>query len=178
VSTVGNSPEEVSRLLDYNRWANARAIEGAAALTAEELSRSVGGSFTSVLGTLTHLVGAEWVWLERWHGRSPRALPSEFATVEDLRRRLAEVEEGQKAFLAGLTPERLASKITYVNFAGQTWTYALGEAMVHIVNHGTYHRGQVATLLRQLGKKPLSTDYLLYLDGGGAAGAAASTARR
>lgn len=173
MSTVGNSPSEVARLFEYNRWANARAIEGAAALTADELSRSVGGSFTSVLGTLTHLVGAEWVWLERWNGRSPRALPSDFATVDDLRRRLTEVEAGQKAVLDGLTPERLASKITYVNFAGKTWTYALGEAMVHLVNHGTYHRGQVATLLRQLGKKPLSTDYLLYLDGGGAAGAAA-----
>ena len=167
MSTVGNSPAEVARLFDYNRWANARAFEGASALSAEELSRSVGGSFASVLGTLTHLVGAEWVWLERWHGRSPRALPTDFATVDDLRRRLAEVEEGQEAVLAGLTPERLASKITYVNFAGQTWTYALGEAMVHLVNHGTYHRGQVATLLRQLAKKPLSTDYLLYLDGGG-----------
>ncbi len=156
----------------YNRWANARAFEGAAALTAEELSRSVGGSFTSVLGTLTHLVGAEWVWLERWHGRSPRAIPSDFKSVNDLRERLTAVEEGQEGLLAGLTPERLASKITYVNFAGQTWTYALGEAMVHLVNHGTYHRGQVASLLRQLGKKPLSTDYLLYLDGG-AAGAPA-----
>jgi uncharacterized damage-inducible protein DinB len=175
MSTVGNSPDEVTRLFAYNRWANARAFEGAASLTAEELSRSIGGSFTSVLGTLTHLVGAEWVWLERWHGRSPRALPSDFTSVKDLRERLTAVEEGQKAVLAGLTPERLASKITYVNFAGQTFAYALGEAMVHLVNHGTYHRGQVATLLRQLGKKPLSTDYLLYLDGGGGA---ASTARR
>lgn len=175
MSTVGNSPDEVTRLFDYSRWANGRAIEGAAALTAEELARSVGGSFTSVLGTLTHLVGAEWVWLERWHARSPRALPTDFATVEDLRRRLAEVEEGQKAVLGALTPDRLASKITYVNFAGQTLTYALGDAMVHLVNHGTYHRGQVATLLRQLGKKPLSTDFLLYLEGGGAASA---TSRR
>ena len=173
MSTVGSSPEEVARLFDYNRWANGRAFEGAAALTAEELSRSIGGSFTSVLGTLTHLVGAEWVWLERWHGRSPRALPTDFATVEDLRRRLTEVEEGQKAVLGALTSERLASMITYVNFAGQTWTYALGDALVHLVNHGTYHRGQVATLLRQLGKKPLSTDFLLYLDGGGGVPAAA-----
>jgi len=176
MSTVGNSPDEVARLFAYNRWANARAFEGTAALTAEELSRSVGGSFTSVLGTLMHLVGAEWVWLERWHGRSPRALPSDFTSVQDLRGRLTAVEEGQTAILSGLTPERLAAKITYVNFAGQTFVYALGEAMVHLVNHGTYHRGQVATLLRQLGKKPLSSDYLLYLDGGG--GGAASSSRR
>jgi uncharacterized damage-inducible protein DinB len=176
VSTVGSSPAEVARLFDYNRWANARAFEGAAGLSEEELGRSLGGSFTSVLGTLTHLVGAEWVWLERWHGRSPRALPSDFTSVNDLRQRLTAIEEGQKSVLDALTPERLGSKVTYVNFAGQTCTYTFGEAMVHLVNHGTYHRGQVATLLRQLGKKPLSTDYLLYLDGGG--GAPGSTARR
>jgi uncharacterized damage-inducible protein DinB len=96
--------------------------------------------------------------------------------VNDLRQRLTAIEEGQKSVLDALTPERLGSKVTYVNFAGQTCTYTFGEAMVHLVNHGTYHRGQVATLLRQLGKKPLSTDYLLYLDGSG--GAPGSTARR
>ena len=98
---------------------------------------------------------------------SPRALPSGFTSVDDLRHRLEEVEAGQKSFLGELTPARLETKITYVNFAGETWTYALGDMLVHVVNHATYHRGQVATLLRQLGKKPLSTDYLLYLDGKG-----------
>ena len=51
-----------------------------------------------------------------------------------------------------------------MSFKGDTFTRPLGETLVHIVNHGTYHRGQVATLLRQLGKIPASTDYLLYLD--------------
>jgi uncharacterized damage-inducible protein DinB len=159
--------EELGRLYAYNRWANARAFESASALTAEELRREVGGSFATVLGTFTHLVGAEWVWLERWHGRSPRALPTGFSTLEELRVSLSEVEAGQVEVLAALTPERLAERITYVNFAGQTWTYALADMLVHLVNHGTYHRGQIATLLRQLGGKPLSTDYLLYLDSKG-----------
>jgi uncharacterized damage-inducible protein DinB len=158
---------EISDLYAYNRWANARTLEAASALSSEELSRSVGGSFSTALGTLAHLVGAEWVWLERWRGGSPRALPVGFASVEDLRRRLGEIETGQKALLADLTPARLETKITYVNFAGETWTYALGDMLVHVVNHASYHRGQVATLLRQLGQKPLSTDYLLYLDGKG-----------
>jgi uncharacterized damage-inducible protein DinB len=165
VSAVGRSPEEHAGLFAYNRWANARAFESASMLTPEELSRQVGGSFSSVLGTLTHLVGAEWAWLERWHGRSPKALPTGFSSLEDLRGRLSEIEAGQKSFLATLPPERFGERITYVNFAGQTWTYALGEMLVHLVNHGTYHRGQVATLVRQLGGKPISTDYLLYLDG-------------
>jgi uncharacterized damage-inducible protein DinB len=158
---------ESEELYAYNRWANARTLEGASGLSPEELSRAVGGSFSTVLGTLTHLVGAEWLWLERWRGASPRALPGGFTGLEDLRGRLAEVEAGQKELLGGLTSDGLKTKITYVNFAGETRTYALGDLLVHVVNHGTYHRGQVATLLRQLGKKPLSTDYLLYLDGKG-----------
>jgi uncharacterized damage-inducible protein DinB len=166
VSTVGNSPDEVSRLFAYNRWANARAFEGAAALTADELSRSVGGSFTSVLGTLTHLVGAEWVWLERWHGRSPGALPaSQVASdLAALRGKWEKVHEAHRIFVESLTADRLTEPLTYVNFAGQNWTYPLGEVLIHVANHGTYHRGQVATLLRQLGKTPASTDYLRYLD--------------
>jgi uncharacterized damage-inducible protein DinB len=161
------SVPEISELYAYNRWANARTLEACASLSAGELEREVGGSFGTVLGTLTHLIGAEWAWLERWQGRSPRALPTGFAGLEDLRTRLAEVETGQKRVLETLTPARLAEEISYVNFAGATYTYALGDMLVHVVNHGTYHRGQVATLLRQLGKKPLSTDYLLYLDGKG-----------
>jgi uncharacterized damage-inducible protein DinB len=159
------SVAEIERLFAYNRWANARSFEAASALSPEELGREVGGSFASVLGTLTHLVGAEWVWLERWHGRSPRAIPQGFAGLAELRSRLAEVEAGQERFLSGLTPERLETEIAYVNFKGESWRYPLGEALVHLVNHGTYHRGQVTTLLRQLGKPALATDYLLFLDG-------------
>lgn len=69
-----------------------------------------------------------------------------------------------RTFAESLTAERMAEPLTYVNFKGNTFTYPLGETLVHIANHGTYHRGQVATLLRQLGKTPVSTDYLLYLD--------------
>ena len=54
----------------------------------------------------------------------------------------------------------------WVRLAGQTWTYPIGEALVHVANHGTYHRGQVATLLRQLGQKAASTDYLRWIDAG------------
>ncbi len=161
----GRSPEDFAQLNAFNRWANGQTLESCAALSPEELEREVGGSFGSILGTLTHLVGADWVWLERFHGRSPRSLSTGFGGLEELRSRVAEIERGQQSVLSSLTPERLAAKITYVNFAGATFSYTLADAMIHVVNHGSYHRGQIATMLRQLGKRPLSTDYLLYLDG-------------
>ena len=162
------SPEQIATLFAYTRWATAKTLESAAPLSADEFLRNIGGSFGSVQSTLAHLYGADWVWLERCHGRSPRALPKaeELESFDALRSRWNDVQERQRAFVETLRPDRMDDLLTYVNFAGQTWTYPLGEALVHVANHGTYHRGQVATLLRQLGKTAVSTDYLRWIDAG------------
>ena len=160
---------EISKLFDYNRWANARTVEPVASLSAEEFGRKLGGSFPSVRETLAHIYAAEWIWLERWHGRSPRALPTarEVPSLEALKEKWGSVEDGQRGFVEGLTEARMEESVSYVNTKGEKWAYPLGEMLVHIVNHSTYHRGQVATMLRQLGKTPLPTDYLVFLDGAG-----------
>jgi uncharacterized damage-inducible protein DinB len=158
------SPEDVAKLFAYGRWANALVLDSAALLTPEEFTRQIGGSFGSVQGTLAHLYGADWVWLERFHGRSPRAMPeTDVTALATLRARWEEVEEGLRAFAAGLTPERIAQPLSYVSFKGDPFKYPLGETLTHLANHGTYHRGQVATLMRQLGKSPVATDYSRYL---------------
>ncbi len=117
-------------------------------------------------GTLFHIYGADWVWLERFHGRSPRAMPEgeERLALDALTRKWREVEAGQDAFIASLTQERMEEPLSYVAFSGDGFTRRLGDALLHLANHGTYHRGQVATLLRQLGHKPASTDYLRFID--------------
>ena len=162
------SSQAISKLFAYNRWANARTLDSVSALTGEEYGRTLGGSFPSVAGTLAHIYAAEWIWLERWQGLSPRGLPSaqEVATLTALREKWNAVEVRRTAFLEGLTEARMAEVVSYVNVKGETWRYPLGEMLVHLVNHSTYHRGQVATMLRQLGKTPEPTDYLLFLDGG------------
>lgn len=156
----------VRALYDYNRWANARVLEAASALNPEQFTRDLGNSFHSVHDTLAHILGAEWIWLERWKGTSPKSLlnASDFPSVEALKTRWNEVESDRAQFILGITPEHLERVISYVNTRGQTFAYPLGEMMVHVVNHSTYHRGQIATLLRQLGAKPESTDLLLYRD--------------
>ena len=150
----------------FGRWANQTIVESVAALTPEEYARPIGGSFGSVQATLFHIYGADWVWLERFHGRSPRAMPpgDDLTALDALTRRWREVEAGQDAFIALLTQARLAEPLSYVSFAGDSFTRELGDALLHLANHGTYHRGQVATLLRQLGKKATSTDYLRFID--------------
>jgi uncharacterized damage-inducible protein DinB len=163
------SPEGIAKLFAYTRWAYEKTFESLVPLSEEEFNREIGGSFGSIQGTLTHVYGAEWVWLERLHGRSPRALPEgqKGWTLPDFREKWKPVEAGHQAFVDRVTPEHLAQPLTYVNFAGQTCTYSQADALVHVVNHGTYHRGQIATMLRQLGHKPIPTDYLRYIDAGG-----------
>ena len=150
----------------FGRWANRTILESVAALTPEEYARPIGGSFGSVQGTLFHLYGAEWVWLERFRGRSPRDMPAgdDLAELGALARKWREVEAGQDAYIATLTPERLAEPLSYVSFSGDRFTRHLGDALLHLANHGTYHRGQVATLLRQFGRQAVPTDYLRFID--------------
>ncbi len=159
----------IQELYGYNRWANGRALAAASRLTAEQLMKDVGSSFRSVRDTLAHILGAEWIWLMRWNSTSPRALlsPTEFPSVAALEARWAEVETGQRQFLDSLTDESLTQPLAYVNTKGQRWQYPLWQTLVHAVNHSTYHRGQVTTMLRQLGAEPVATDFLVCYDVGG-----------
>jgi uncharacterized damage-inducible protein DinB len=158
----------VNELFDYNYWARDRQLHACAALTQEQFLRPLGSSFSSIRDNLAHLVGVEWLWLERWRGRSPRSLlpPDEFPAVAAVSDRWHVVEGKMREYLAGLTEETLASPVAYVNFRGQTWTYTLWRTMAHLLNHQSYHRGQVATLLRQLGVPPPGVDFLVAHDAG------------
>jgi len=166
---VSRSPEEISKLFAYNQWANERTLSAASALSPEELTRKLGGSFPSVHGTLAHIYAAEWIWLERWQGRSPRALPAiaEVPDLDTLQEKWRRVGREQTSYVERVTAARLVEIVTYVNVAGKTWSYPLHELLVHGVNHSTYHRGQVVTMVRQLGKSVEATDYLLFLDSRG-----------
>lgn len=156
----------IRELYQYNRWANNRLLEAVAPLKADEFTRNLGSSYPSLRDTLVHIVWAEWVWLQRWNGSSPRAAfqPVDFPDLNAVRARWSELEAGQLGFLETVTPERLLAVVSYVNLKGQTWQYPLWRQMYHVVNHSTYHRGQVTTMLRQLGAQSVATDFLVYDD--------------
>jgi uncharacterized damage-inducible protein DinB len=167
VEDEGMNAKEFQQLFEYDVWANAHVLDAAAKLTAAEFTRDLGNSFPSVRDTLVHLLFAEWVWLRRWRGESPRVVfdPAEYADVEAVRARLSEVEQERAEFVAGLDEASLEQMLAYTNTKGEEWRYPLARMMQHVVNHSTYHRGQVVTMLRQLGKSAPSTDFLYYLDG-------------
>jgi uncharacterized damage-inducible protein DinB len=157
---------ELRLLHAYNQWANRRVLDAAAAVPGAALRRDLGSSYRSVWDTLVHIVWAEWRWLGRWQRlpRGPGADPSECADLRALHDRWRAIAAEQRAFVDALTAPSLDEAITYENPAGVRWTYSLQLMLQHVVNHSTYHRGQVTTMLRQLGAEPASTDLLLYID--------------
>ena len=156
----------IHKLYAYNRWANDRTLSSVADLNMEEFTRKFSVSFGSVQGTLAHILGVEWLYLQRWRGTFPTSLPKgeEFPDIAHLRSYWQSILSDQANFLDNLTEEKLGEELSYVNMSGHKYTYPLADIMQHVVNHSTYHRGQVVSLLRVLDKKPLATDYLLYCD--------------
>lgn len=143
-------------LLDYHYWARDRVLAAAGALTPEQFTRDLGSSFRSVRDTLAHTFAAEWAWYERWQGRSPTALLSadRFPDVPTLQSAWTEHEAKMRAFLDALGDEGVHRVFEYKLLSGQAGATPLGEMLQHVVNHGSYHRGQVTTMLRQLGASP------------------------
>ena len=159
--------QDIVTLYDYNAWANTRILRAVEPLASEAFLRDLKNSFPSVLDTLAHILGAEWIWLRRWHGESPSQIlpPADFPTVAGLKDRYAAVEKERRVFLGGISEERLPQPFQYKDIAGKTHSLALVHSLQHVVNHGTYHRGQITTMLRQLGATPVSTDMSrFYMD--------------
>ena len=159
------TPEYIRVLLDYNYWARDRALASAGQLSSEQLSRNLGSSFGSVLDTLVHMYFAEWIWYRRWQGESPSARPdtSQLVSVAVLREAWTPLEQQIRSCIEGLGAEGLGRMLEYTSMNGQVSTSTFWQMIVHVVNHGTYHRGQVATMLRQLGATPAqSTDMIVF----------------
>jgi uncharacterized damage-inducible protein DinB len=151
-------------LLDYNYWARDRALASAEPLSPEEVSRAMGSSFPSVLDTLVHIYSAEWIWYRRWQGESSaRPDATRLVSVAALRAAWLPLEQQIRSFVDGLGPAGLSRIVDYKTLGGQPSASPYWQMIVHVVNHGTYHRGQVASLLRQLGAKPAqSTDMIQF----------------
>ncbi len=156
--------DALRRLLEYTSWADHRVLRAAATLTPDDFKRDLGASHGGVRGTLAHLLGAHWVWLERFKGVSPTQGwdEGEFPDVLALSERWRAFEAHRDAWFRGLRLEAVSKKITYRNFKGDSFTAPLWQLVQHVVNHATFHRGQAVGMLRQLGAKPPVTDLVVW----------------
>jgi uncharacterized damage-inducible protein DinB len=154
-------------LYRYNRWANGEVFTTVFGLRPDQFIQDFKSSYGSIRNTLTHIVWAEWIWLKRWKGMSPKILWefSEFPDVPALKAKWLEVEKEQAEFVRALSDQDLQRIVAYQNLQDQFWEEPLWQPMAHLVNHSTYHRGQVTTLIRNTtGTSPVPTDFLLYID--------------
>jgi uncharacterized damage-inducible protein DinB len=156
--------DDAVRLFDYTVWANHRVLRSAATLSVDDFKRDLRSSHGGVRGTLTHAMGAEWIWLERFKGVShTRGIDEgEFPDVVALRDRWTLIEGHRRDWLASLRESDLSAIVSYRTLAGAEFADPLWRLVQHVVNHTTYHRGQVITLLRQLGTWVVSTDLVLW----------------
>jgi uncharacterized damage-inducible protein DinB len=164
--------DDIRLLYEYDRWANNRVLQAVSALSVEQFTRDLGGSFRSVRDTLVHIVAGESGWLAYWKEPSPspafladlRARRdaifnlAAFPNVAAVQLKWAEIEKEQTEFVNRLTNESLEKMVPF-----RTTQIRLAHLMQHLANHSTYHRGQVALMMRQLDAAPVATDFHVFL---------------
>src|SRR5436190_6424215 len=147
---------DLKTMVDYHYWARDRLFEALEPLTGEQYNEDLGSSFKSIRDTVTHTYAAEWAWHERWQGRSPKALiaSDRFADLAALRAAWGGSERDIRHFVGALDGAGIERVIAYKLLSGADGASPIWQMVQHVVNHGSYHRGQVTTMLRQLGAKP------------------------
>ena len=157
--------KDIHILYEFNYWANHRILDIVEALTPEQFSKDMGSSHGGIHGTLFHTMGAEEIWLKRWKGESPASFSKadDYPTFDILTQHWEMVEMEMMGFCHMLkTDEDILKVISYQDLKGNSYAQPLYHLMQHLVNHSTYHRGQVVTMLRQIGVKPVATDLVAF----------------
>lgn len=167
-------PEDsLESLYAYDRWATERMLRSVRAVSAVDYVRELGGGWPSIRGTLVHLAGATDAWATRFSGAEATRLPTvdELPAFGDAEALLLSAGERLRALVPAFSPERLAGPFTWTNLSGAERTAPLWSVVRHAVNHGTYHRGQIASMVKRVGGTPLATDMVFWgieASGGGA----------
>lgn len=152
-------------LYEYHWWANRRLVDHAVTLGELACGRDLGPqfSFPNVRRLLAHIYGADWVWLARWKGSSPTALPgADITSLAELRQRWDETEREQRAYLDALNPADLGRLIGYRATDGRPHRLPLWPLLLHGANHATHHRSEVATMMTMIAGSPPPTDLVVY----------------
>ena len=164
------TPEYLTYLFAYNQWANNRVLNNASELFLKDLKKKHGHSWGSIHDVLVHMMSAEWIWLRRLQGHSPKGLlsPQEFSTIESIRTRWSTIASNQLAFIRDQDEQSLMLHVSYRNTAGKAFTLKVWQILVHVANHATHHRGELAAMFAVLDAPHDEEDWLFFfLERGG-----------
>lgn len=149
--------------LDYTGWASQRLLDTAAQLTSEELTRDFQTADKSILDTLVHIFAADRLWLQRVQGTPQNTfIRPEDRQLATLRKEWPDLHRRWKEWAGSLTDESVLARISYSDLKGNPWEQPLWQILLHVVNHGTHHRGQVAGFLRSMGHTPPALDLIAF----------------
>lgn len=156
--------EEVRSLFAYNSWANHRVFESLAGIPQDIYAKDLKASHAGIHGTLTHIVAAEKIWLSRLTGKPESSLlkAQEVPSLAALKQIWEDVASRTARFLAKLDDATLASSFDFAGAEGKKYSQTYLQALQHLLNHSTYHRGQIAILMRQVGVQPIGTDLISF----------------
>jgi uncharacterized damage-inducible protein DinB len=156
--------KSLADLLDYYYWAQERVFEAAAPLSAEQFTRDLGNSFSSVRDTLVHIHFAECIWYARWTRESmPMPVAESFPDLASVRQASRAHEVKMRALLERLGEDGIHQALEYTSrLDGKDHRSLYWHMFQHVFNHGTYHRGQMTMMLRLLGAKPVGTDLIQF----------------
>lgn len=156
--------QELKLLHAFNSWATNRIFNACETMASEEYHRDLRTSHKSIHGTLTHLVGAEKLWLSRLLGTPDQSLISEKEAPDVATLRIVWEKTGFETakFLGTMNDRKLLGNFTFRNAKGEQLTQTYSQAFQHVVDHSTYHRGQVVAMMRQLGTPPPSTGMITF----------------
>jgi uncharacterized damage-inducible protein DinB len=152
--------------LKYNVWANGKIADFIAKADEKLFDTEVKSSFPSIRKTVYHIWDAEFIWLKRLQGESLADWPSKNFAGSRSQALAAWIECSKSLhdFIAAQDEAYLQQPVTYKNMKGDAFTNTAEGIIMHVVNHGTFHRGQLVTLLRELGYTDLSsTDLITFL---------------
>jgi len=152
------SPADLQRHIRYSNWASRVLMDAVRNLPAGEIEKPTGISHHSILGTMTHLHFADWIW----YTRVAEAIDKPAETLEALEREWPDLQQRWERFCDSLSDTDLSRTIAYRSIRGYDGVATVEQVVLHLVNHGTLHRGQVMGMIRQLGIVPPGTDLMHY----------------
>ena len=160
------TPAEIRTHLKYSTWASTRLLNAAKKLSPDDLTRNVGVSHGSILGTLSHIHFADRVWYSRVvDPNEPVIRESDLATLE---KEWPAIQRKWEAWAEGLQDADLGRMIPCKSMEGVAYEIAAEKTVLHLVNHDSLHRGQVMGMIRQLGIAPPPTYLMMYFRESGA----------
>jgi uncharacterized damage-inducible protein DinB len=154
--------QEMIVLFDYDAWATDHQLTVIENLTDTQYEKDLGSSHRGIQGTITHMYGAQRVWLSRWTGKGLNAMPEGVLPKAGLRERWTILHNEIQEYAESLSDQKLFASFAYRDLRGNPYSQPLWQQMQHVANHSTYHRGQITTMLRQMGVTPVSTDLIAY----------------